>query len=627
MPGLYGIYSQTADQEYCSCLLKNIGQQLSLFFGYKSRSAVFGNAGFGRVDININLSRPFYHDPVNKLAVSLWGNLFQVGGRELDYNGGQKKSPEEHVARLYLDLGEGCAEQLNGDFNCAIYDAKRNKLILFNDRFGFRQLYYYQDSSCFLFAPALKAFLCYPGLNKEVNWQSVTDYLRYGFVLGDRSLFQNIYLLPPATLLRVDEQGFRKTTYWSGQYTNVYSEKQISDVADEGLELFSKSTKRQLAGKSNILIYLSGGLDSRLITGVVAREQLNPFTATLGNNYSYEHKIAKKVCRELGILQHRFVPVKPAWLREYAERIAWHGECGFASLGLTWQHGLNETMGFSYDCLLNGIFGGHLSFGSPYFNRNDLEIADNRTQDEQILRVDRGFNGQRYMHLEKALTAECRNKIDQIGLLTLQEEMKRAMAKSDRVFFQQDALFLYNRIRRAMISIDQNYHYYDDRFPFASYELFDFYLKLSPNLLLEHRLYKEIYKRHFPALANIPWWTTGVNLYQQPKAINNHVRSVVNRFAWYMTKLSGGYINILHPWSVMYEDYSFRKDRKNRLWLHDILFSKKCKGRGLFNHDEVEKLISYQLKGGTVMAELSKLVLLELWFRFFVDQEQGGPSN
>jgi len=323
MPGLYGIYSiSVVNEESCTVLLNNIGQKLFYFPNYKIQSHIIGNTGIGRVDINTQVSRQIYHDPINKLTIALWGSLFRVDGNDLDYNKTYRQSFEEQVARLYLDHGEDCVERLNGDFNCVLYDENRNKLVVFNDRFGFRHLYYYSDSSYFLFAPALKAFLCYTGFNKGINWQSISDYLRYGFVLGDRTLFQNIHLLPPATLLAIDCHGLRKKTYWTGQYTAYYDEGQISSVAEEGVSLFTKSAQNRIAGNSNILIYLSGGLDSRLIAGVVSREKTNITSATLGNSHSYEYRIARKVCRTLGISHHRIIPVQPDWLRKYAYRLA-----------------------------------------------------------------------------------------------------------------------------------------------------------------------------------------------------------------------------------------------------------------------------------------------------------------
>jgi asparagine synthase (glutamine-hydrolysing) len=614
MPGLSGYFQ--FKHLNCQDHFRSSIKKLLHFPNYSAQTKFVDSVGICKINIHDQLNNNIYTR--DGISIAIWGDIFGINSHNITNSIQVRNSPEEAIFKQYanrkgiLDI----AKNINGDFNCLIYDSTIQKLFIFNDRFGFRPLYYYIGDNAFIFSSELKSFLSYPFFSTDTDWQSVSDYLRYEYVLGDRTLYKYVSVLTPSTCLEIGINSIKQNKYWSPVYTESISLNNLDQAIDEGYELFKQSVRRRIFNTNNILVFLSGGLDSRLIAGVATQEGGNIVTSTLGAKYSYEYKLAKQVCRTLNIEMPKRFSINDKWMIDHFKNIAWQSEAQHASLGLSWMHGVVTKLGTDFDCLLNGIFGGHLSFGSPYFNKSDL-ITASRSNSQQVERIDRGFNGHIYNKIERYLTDDIKNVLSGYRTKTIHEEMLRVKDQSDKLYFQQDAFFLYNRIRRGMIAIDQNYIHYHDRYPFASYELFDFYLRLKPELTIDHFLYKEIYKRHLPHLAKIPWWTTGADLYSKPSKIQSRLRSLFNYADWYTRRITAGHLCLEHPWSTRYEDCIFSKNSYIRDFLLSILDSEQCLDRKIINPNATRTIYSDFSHGRISMVEIGKLVLLESWFRYF----------
>jgi len=202
---------------------------------------------------------------------------------------------------------------------------------------------------------------------------------------------------------------------------------------------------------------------------------------------------------------------------------------------------------------------------------------------------------------------------------TINQEWDKTQTKSDLYVFRQDSLFLENRIRRCMNVIDQNRFFYNDQLPFASYELYDFYLTLSPELTLNHYLYKEIYKKKLPHLAKIPWQTTGVNLYQTPSWLKRTKKDIKRYLSWYLPKLSRGKINYIDNDKDADFTANYRKNPKLRSWAKSILLDDECLDRGYFKREGFVNLFDSARRGGGDFGDISKMIVFELWAQEYLN--------
>ncbi len=177
-------------------------------------------------------------------------------------------SDTEVILYCYLVFGTQIFKDLNGIFAFAIYENKT--LILVRDHIGVKPLFYYHDSVSFLFASEIKGIFA-GGVKPAVNEDSWREIIALGpaHTLGC-GVFQNIFEVLPAHYLVINRDGIKDCTYWkleSCEHTETYPQ-----TVAHCSELITDSIKRQMVSDIPICTFLSGGLDSSLVSAVVAKE-------------------------------------------------------------------------------------------------------------------------------------------------------------------------------------------------------------------------------------------------------------------------------------------------------------------------------------------------------------------
>jgi len=122
----------------------------------------------------------------------------------------------EVLVHLYEEEGDRLVERLRGMFAFALWDRARQQLLLARDRIGIKPLYLYRDAEKLVFGSELKAILAHGAVPREIDAESLEDYLAFGIVLGSRSIFRNIEKLPPAHLVTVQPGSLDRAPwrYW-----------------------------------------------------------------------------------------------------------------------------------------------------------------------------------------------------------------------------------------------------------------------------------------------------------------------------------------------------------------------------------------------------------------------------
>lgn len=619
MPGVFGFYYKNYKKNKQN-ILTLMQMKLSHQESYRADLFKMPGLGFGKIDVNEKTHRKIYIDRQSNIAVCLYGEIYAIHDIDRDLNLILDRSyPEKLLCKIYQIYGEKTGEKLNGDFNFSIYDPGNEKLLICNDRFGFRHLYIYEDDNIVMFSPEIKAFDVYHRFDKTLDEQGISDYFNFFYHMGDRTNFRKVKVLAPASCFISEKRKSHKKQYWYPKYSQTRSLKDLSEAVDTGYFLFCQSVDRRISNSRNILVTLTGGLDSRLILSVaLQKRECRITTATFGTRRCLEYNIARKVCNRLDVDEPHLISIKPEWLYEYAEDLIRYNECGHSNLFLTTQYGFAHRMGTNFDCLLNGIFGGHLSFGSPYFK--DIALKAQFSDQERSKRLIHGLDGDRYdLFLRKCATPRLNDIIDAYREKTINEQWDRTESASDQFHFRWDNFFLHNRIRRGMNAIDQNRFFYNDQFPFASYELYDYYLTLSADLLLKHKLYKEIYKSKLRHMATVPWSSTGVNLFEKPSRLRNVYNHFKNKIRWYSKKFSRGRIEFCNKDIIENTSLSYRKNKQLRKWINSILLSDRCLDRGYLRKDGIQHLLNWEKYGGSAFPEISKMIVFEMWARKFLD--------
>jgi len=185
-------------------------------------------------------------------------------------------SDTETVPHAYEAFGNTFAEKLDGMFAFALWDAARRSLLLVRDRTGKKPLYYAHLDSGIAFASEMKALFLVPGVDLTVRPQAIYDYLSFGVVPGPKTTYRGIHRVPPGTIMSFSPQAEEKASrYWAPHYQPKH------DIGEaEAIEEIDRRLRRavQIRLRSDVQVgsFLSGGIDSGLVTAIAALESSKP---------------------------------------------------------------------------------------------------------------------------------------------------------------------------------------------------------------------------------------------------------------------------------------------------------------------------------------------------------------
>lgn len=189
-------------------------------------------------------------------------------------------SDTEVLLELYRIKNAKCLDDLIGMFVFAIFDINNGKLFIARDHFGIKPLFFTQIDNCFAFSSELKSLIDIPGFDKSVNLSSLLGAVNYLWVPGNESMFNNCHKLPAAHYLEIDATtnalAVQMHKYWELD-TNIkfMTERDAVSQLDSVLE---RSIKRHMVADVPVSSFLSGGLDSSLIS--VMASGINPNLST-----------------------------------------------------------------------------------------------------------------------------------------------------------------------------------------------------------------------------------------------------------------------------------------------------------------------------------------------------------
>ncbi len=207
----------------------------------------------------------------------------------------------EAVVHAYEQWGSSCLERLNGIFAFALWDARTESLFAARDRLGVKPFYYWRGpAGDFAFASELKALMEVPELSKEVDSESLWWYLRLRRVPAPRSILKGCAQLQPGHFL-VWRPGTRSLTvgaYWSAaSFASEKRARPIEEVEETVLQALDRAVRQQLISDVPMGAFLSGGMDSTLVAGLMAQAGGRVRTFSIGfedqfNEAPYARRIA-----------------------------------------------------------------------------------------------------------------------------------------------------------------------------------------------------------------------------------------------------------------------------------------------------------------------------------------------
>jgi asparagine synthase (glutamine-hydrolysing) len=214
------------------------------------------------------------------------------------------------IPGLYLELGDAFVEKLRGAFAIAIWDPRVKKLLLVRDRAGERPLFFSINDGVVSFA-SLIAALVTPSLKMfDIGVDAVHNYLQAGFFVAPETPFANIQKVSPGEIVTITTNAVHRTHYWRWNAVRTTKQQGSLDAFDE---IFRASVRKQSEVDVDFGLFLSGGLDSSLITAVTRsirpEKNLKAYSLRFTEASYDEGHYAEQVANKLGV---DFVPV---WVR------------------------------------------------------------------------------------------------------------------------------------------------------------------------------------------------------------------------------------------------------------------------------------------------------------------------
>lgn len=214
------------------------------------------------------------------------------------------KSDTEVLLEAYYHLGEKCLDLFIGMFSFCIYNKETNETFLARDHFGIKPLFYFHDNKNFAFSSELKTLVKLGITSKEINKEALVAAMNYLWIPNDVCIFKDIQKLEPGSYCLLDKHGsLIVKNYWTLNYS-----KKINEPLKEIDSELTASIDRHLIADVPVSSFLSGGLDSSLIS-VLAKERLKELnTYTIGisekdkkvEKMPDDQKYAKRLADEFG---------------------------------------------------------------------------------------------------------------------------------------------------------------------------------------------------------------------------------------------------------------------------------------------------------------------------------------
>ncbi|HZE61714.1 MAG TPA: asparagine synthase-related protein [Burkholderiales bacterium] len=271
-------------------------------------------------------------DATAGISVALDGTLLngadlrsQLAKRGYAFKG---KSDAELLLRAYQHWDKEVVKHLRGAFAFALWDARKERVMLARDRFGQKPLYLHQAGAALFFASEMKALVRAPGVKAEIDTSAVGEYLAQGYVRGPRTLLAGVRKLSPGTYALWQFGALRETRYWSppdGEAPAFLpSVRGPAQPVDGFIERLDEAVHLSMGGSGAAGVLLSGGYDSAAIVALARtrHEHVSTFSAGFAGDKQSELAAAAEVAKHFGTRHHEIVLDRRQVLAELPQLVA-----------------------------------------------------------------------------------------------------------------------------------------------------------------------------------------------------------------------------------------------------------------------------------------------------------------
>lgn len=614
MPGIAGLISDRAEEALFNSMCNSMNH-----LNYTIDNQINEGLHLGRIHLNyINATTQPLRSKDLKYSLIFCGEIFSVEG----VSPGEIKDSAIFFLSLIEKHGLEILSKINGQFSASFHDHTVNATYLVSDRFGTHPLYYTHNNNRLLFASEVKALLK-DSIDKKINFQGIAELFSYGHVFGEKTLFDGISLVPPASIIKYGQNRLEKTEYWSYPYLEeVYSKQSINKTKSNALQdtlehTLIRAAQRQSANTDKILVPLSGGLDSRYVAALYHHiGGRNLMTFTMGPDDSEDQMYGRQVAHALAF-QHFKFNVQPEKIWDDASRFSYYSDSMSYLSGplqifgpLEYFSGKKEILAASQMC--DALFGSTLwrsrirtlqNNEAPRHITDDIIVDIFKVYDQQ--QVAKLFNPDVYKKIEDLYRIEPQ-KYCSSNHHPLHNYYRLLMNEHGRRGTLGGNIVLNLSFETRMLSYDN--------------DVFDLGWQL-PIVYREHQyLYRKAFSNLFPELSQIK--RQGYDLKIDASKSRYELKVLENKIAALALRSPLKHVaKYYKPWSkTNYTNHSMWFKNELREKLVALLSNKNLRCREYLNTNYIETLLSEHLSGKKNNSPiLWQIINLEYFFQNFAD--------
>jgi asparagine synthase (glutamine-hydrolysing) len=343
------------------------------------------NAGLGARRLSI-IDLEKGHQPLSNESGNIWiahnGEIYNFPAlrEELLSRGHvfRTKTDTETIVHCYEEWGEDFVHKLRGMFAFAVWDGQEKKLILVRDRLGIKPLYYtLLEDRTLVFGSELKAILAHPGIKRSLDPEALDLYLTLEYIPAPFSIFKNISKLPAGCLLIYDKGQIRLKKYWELESQerppSKIAKSRLNSLMDELFALLKESVRLRLISDVPLGAFLSGGIDSSSIVGMMHESgacPINTFSIGFEDSSYDELPHARRVAEKFQTNHEEFI-IRPKAL-ELTDKLIRHLDEPFGDFSIFPTFLVSKMARSKVKVILSGDGGDELFGGYEHYQAQKL---------------------------------------------------------------------------------------------------------------------------------------------------------------------------------------------------------------------------------------------------------------
>lgn len=218
-------------------------------------------------------------------------------------------SDTEVILASYIRWGKDCLKRFNGMYGFAIWDVQKKELFIARDRLGIKPIYYAYKNEILAFSSEIRALLESEITPRKLNNDALVDYLRYQTVHAPQTMIKDVFMLMPGHYMLANINGIKIEKYWDiNNFNNTKSiDESYNTVCSKVNHLFEKAVQRRLVADVPFGAFLSGGIDSSAVVGMMSKVSTNKvktFSVVFDDEQFSEAKYARLIANKFNTEHH-----------------------------------------------------------------------------------------------------------------------------------------------------------------------------------------------------------------------------------------------------------------------------------------------------------------------------------